>query len=158
MTIICLFRAKKKEFTIRDIKFKKKKHREHSYSSIKPKEKYRGETQRIEVYISIAKSKEYSWTSRKHRWKKEIARLAAFSLLSNGFLGARPTSRTTVPLPFSWIGLRVRDLFRHGMTLLADRSFEQSCLSSLARLKPPSIPLLAASSNKIAFALASIEN
>lgn len=125
------YKKKKKNSQFEILNSKRKKTKEHDYSSMKLKEKYRGEIRRIE-----AKSKEYSWTSRKHRWKKERVRgllssLERFPWCSSNVANHRSLAR---------IGLRVRDLFRHGMTLLADRSFEQSCLSSLARLKPPSTP------------------
>lgn len=68
------YKKKKKNSQFEILNSKRKKTKEHDYSSMKLKEKYRGEIRRIE-----AKSKEYSWTSRKHRWKKERARPSLFS-------------------------------------------------------------------------------
>lgn len=68
------YKKKKKNSQFEILNSKRKKTKEHDYSSMKLKEKYRGEIGRIE-----AKSKEYSWTSRKHRWKKERARPSLFS-------------------------------------------------------------------------------
>lgn len=71
---ITSYKKKKKNSQFEILNSKRKKTKEHDYSSMKLKEKYRGEIRRIE-----AKSKEYSWTSRKHRWKKERARPSLFS-------------------------------------------------------------------------------
>lgn len=68
------YKKKKKNSQFEILNSKRKKTKEHDYSSMKLKEKYRGEIRRIE-----AKSKEYFWTSRKHRWKKERARPSLFS-------------------------------------------------------------------------------
>lgn len=122
---------KKKEFTIRNIKFKKKKKQRNMIIvrwSLKRniEERYDGLKQNRKSILGRAGS-----IDGKKNVRGLLSSLERFPWCSSNVANHRSLAR---------IGLRVRDLFRHGMTLPADRSFEQSCLSSLARLKPPSTP------------------